>query len=273
MEIPKLSPILHQELVLSFEVFGNLTNSGVANASNEFEKLDLCTGTNYYCDSETGANICNDPTLVLNIGSPSVVNDYGAATANPTSPSLNTVIRASANARPTSNPNSQSGSQPVPTAGSSMSTSTATAIGSGIGTAALVGIIVGVVFLIGLGCVGAGVFLCIRRSQRRKAAITGNLIDVNPSHNASGASTAAMLPTQPQTQGVSTWAHSPQSQVAAGSWVQTPESPVGGWENQAEYYVPHYQQTPTVQGQKLVELHTAVSPPPTKERFSVAELP
>jgi hypothetical protein len=104
--------------------------------------------------------------------------------------------------------------------------------------------------------------------------MAGNLIDLNPSHNVSGVSTAAMLSTQPQTQGVSTWAHSPQSQVATTSWVQSPESPVGGWENQAEYYVPHYQQTPTgVQGQNLVELHTAVSPPPTKERFSVAELP
>jgi len=244
--------------------------------------LDLCAGTNYYCDSQASANVCSDPTLVFNIGSPSIVNDYGGATSNPT---VNTVILAS-NARstttPTSKPNSQSGSQQTsqagsqqtPTADSSMSTSTATAIGSGIGTAAVIGIIVGVVLLIGLCCAGAGVFLCIRRSHRRKAAMTANLIDINPSHNASGVSTAAMLSTQPQTQGVSTWANSPQSQVATTSWVQSPESPVGGWENHGEHYVPHYQQTPTgVQGQSLVELHTVVSPPPTKERFSVAELP
>jgi hypothetical protein len=262
----------------------------VANGSNEFEKLDICTGTNYHCDSDTSTGACDDPTLVFNIGSPSIINGYGVATSNPSS---NTVILSPSNARstavPTSRPNSQTGSQqnaqqqnsqqtsqpgsqPVGTAGSSMSTSTATAIGSGIGTAALIGIIVGVVLLIGLACVGAGVFLCVRRSHRRKAVMTGNLIDMNPSHNVSGVSTVAMLPAQ--TQGVNNWVPSPQSQAATtASWVQSPESPVGGWENQAEYYVPHYQQTPTgSQGQNLVELHTAVSPPPTKERFSVAEL-
>jgi hypothetical protein len=179
---------------------------------------------------------------------------------------------STAKSKTASQQTSQSSSPSSVGSSSASSTSSAEAIGAGIGTAALIGIIVAVIFFIGLACAGAGAFICIRRSRRRRAAMAGNLIDMNPSHNVSGVSTAAMLPGQ--TQGTSTWSHSPQTQPAT-AWAQSPQSPVGGWENQAgEFYNPHYQQTPTgMQGQNLVELNTASSPQPSKERFFVAELP
>ena len=78
---------------------------------------------------------------------------------------------------------------------------------------------------------------------------------MNPSHSASGESTAAILPAQ------------------GGAWAQTPQSPAGGWEKKSEYYLPHYQKAPTGEkGETLVELQTQPAQP-SKEGLAIAELP
>jgi hypothetical protein len=210
-----------------------------------YDALTSCGGTKWCCSDVS--ECCSHPNLVFDIGTPSVINDYGSTKtyttlpSEPTTGGPNTVITAAATSA--SATAVTGGSASAVTGISSASSSKSTAASSVEHKTIIIAVAAGVIaFLVLAILAGIVVFCVLKKKKKGKLDTPVNLIDMNPAATPQHVFTTstAQLVNQPGQYG--------------------PEKT--GFEPAPAYTPPHYQHTPTgPNGLAMFELQS----PPVKQ--------